>query len=113
MFEIRNYHYAPDKIEAYKQWAVEHAIPFLSSHLTLIGFWIGNNSAPELSGKVPMSLPLGSANVTWIIEWDSMETRNNFRNEILTGHEWLNIKSLLPSIDGYLQIESRFTDNFI
>lgn len=29
MFEIRSYHYDPTQFEAYKRWAIDHAVPFL------------------------------------------------------------------------------------
>lgn len=110
MFEIRNYHYAPEKIDAYKKWAVEHAIPFLQSHLDIVGFWIDNIAPAEISGHKPMLLEHGSANVTWIIRWDSMAARNKFRNEVLKAQQWQKIWNKHPDITGYLQIESRFTE---
>ena len=33
MFEIRCYHYLPEKFEAYKKWAVDEAVPFLKENL--------------------------------------------------------------------------------
>ena len=67
VYEIRNYHYDPAQLDAYKQWAIDDAIPFFRAHMDVIGFWIGNDHPPKVSGTKPMDLALGSANVTWII----------------------------------------------
>ena len=42
MFEIRCYHYLPEKFEAYKKWAIDEAVPFLKENLDVVGFWIDN-----------------------------------------------------------------------
>jgi len=87
MYETRNYHYDPSQIDAYKKWAIELAIPFFKTNLEVVGFWIDNVEPPELSGEAPMQLPLGSATVTWIIKWESMAARNQFRQHVLTGEK--------------------------
>ena len=57
--EIRNYHYDPDKFEAYRNWAVDEAVPFLKANLDLVGFWLDNGEKPEIDGRDPMSLKHG------------------------------------------------------
>lgn len=112
MIEIRNYHYDPSKMVAYKKWAVSEAIPFLKANLDLVGFWLENIEPPELSGSNPMDLELGSANVTWIIRWESMEARKQAHKEVFGGEGWQNIWANHPDENGYLQMEARFTKEY-
>lgn len=72
-----------------------------------------DNVAPsEISGSDPMNLNLGSANVTWIIRWDSMEARNRLRKQVFDTEEWQEIWVNHPDPNGYLQIEVRFTNEY-
>jgi len=110
MFEIRSYHYDPDQFEAYKTWAIDDAAPFLKANLNVVGFWLDNGKAIELSGSDPTPQKHGGANVTWIIKWESEEDRARGMKEIFTGDEWQGIYDRHPDADGYLQMESRFAD---
>ena len=73
IYEIRNYHFNPARLEEYKTWAKEKALPFLDRELDLVGFW-ANAGDSEVLGE-PMDI-LGSANITWIIRWPDRETRD-------------------------------------
>ena len=53
MFEIRCYHYLPEKFEAYKKWAIDEAVPFLKENLDVVGFWVDNGLPPEITGEDP------------------------------------------------------------
>jgi hypothetical protein len=110
MDEIRCYHYDPEKFEPYKKWALEEAVPFLKDNLNIVGFWLDNGKAPEIGGASPMDMPLGSANVTWVIRWDSEEDRAEGHARIFGGQEWQEIWSRHPDANGYLQMEARFAD---
>ena len=112
MYEIRNYHYDPSQFAAYKEWAVNEAIPFFRANLDLVGFWMDNVEPPEIAGSNPMNLNLGLANVTWIIRWDSMEARNKFHEEVFGAEDWQKIWANHPDENGYLQIESRFVNKY-
>jgi hypothetical protein len=46
IYEIRNYHFRPDLIDAYKAWAKAEAIPHLVSQLDVVGFWINSKDTP-------------------------------------------------------------------
>ena len=109
VYEIRSYHYDPAQLDAYKQWAIDDAIPFFRAHMDVIGFWIGNDHPPKVSGTKPMDLALGSANVTWIIRWDSMEARTAFHKEVFGGEQWRSVWGKHPDPEGYFQSEARFT----
>jgi hypothetical protein len=74
-YEIRNYHFRRDLIDAYKAWAKNEAIPHLASHLDVLGFWINSKDAPEVNGA-PQD-HLGTANVTWIIRWRDRPTQRS------------------------------------
>ena len=110
MFEIRSYHYDPTKFEAYKKWAINDAAPFLKANLKLAGFWLDNGTPPELSGSDPMDLKHGTANVTWIIEWASIDERAEKFGQVMGGEEWQAIWARHPDADGYLQMEARFAE---
>lgn len=110
MVEIRSYHYDPEKFDAYKQWALDEAVPFLKANLDIVGFWLDNGAPPEISGGKPMAMPIGTANVTWIIRWDHMDARSAGHKAVFGGAGWQDIWSRHPDADGYLQMEARFAD---
>ena len=106
--EIRNYHYDPEKFDAYREWARELAVPFLKNNLDLVGFWLDNGEDPEIAGRDPMTLKHGSANVTWIIRWESMTHRTEGHRLVFQSEGWREIWSKHPDPGGYLQLEARF-----
>ncbi|MDO3387613.1 hypothetical protein QWI17_17350 [Gilvimarinus sp. SDUM040013] len=112
IFEIRNYHYDPAQFDAYKVWLLEEAAPFLRENLNVVGFWVGNAQAPEINGASPMELSLGSANVTWIIRWGSMQERAKTNEQLFAGEQWQKIWAKHPDPNGYLQVESRFAKGY-
>ena len=110
MFEIRNYHYNPEKFDVYKEWAINDAVPFLKANLDIVGFWIDNGDEPELMGADPDANKHGSANVTWIIRWDSKEARDAGHKEVFQGVGWQAVWARHPDANGYLQMEAKFAD---
>lgn len=110
MFEIRNYHYDPAKFEAYRKWAIDDAVPYLKANLDVVGFWVDNGDAAEVTGSDPMDLKHGSANVTWIIRWDSKEARDEGHKKVFQGEGWQEVWAKHPDVDGYLQLEARFAE---
>lgn len=109
--EIRSYHYAPDLFEECKVWAIDHAVPYLRQHLNLVGFWLDAGVEPELGGEHPADMPLGAANVTWIIRWESMDVRAEQLASVFGTKEFEQIFARIPDPKGYLQMESRFTQS--
>ncbi len=110
MYEIRCYHYDPNQFDAYKVWGEELAVPYLKEHLDLVGFWIDNGIEPELSGADPQPNKHGSANITWIIRWDSKEARDEGHKRVFTSEGWKDLWAKHPDAGGYLQMEARFAD---
>lgn len=110
MDEIRSYHYNPAQFEAYKHWALEYAVPYLKANLNIVGFWLDNGIPAEVTGQSPSKMELGSANVTWIIRWDSKEARDEGYRTVFNGAQWDDIMSRHPDRNGYLQMEARFAD---
>lgn len=110
MFEIRSYHYDPNQFEAYKQWAIDDAVPYLKANLDIVGFWIDNGEAPELSGADPAEHKHGSANITWIIRWDSKAARDEGHKTLFQGDGWQAVWAKHPDANGYLQMEAKFAD---
>ncbi len=48
-----------------------------------------------------MDLKHGSANVTWIIRWESMEKRNQGPIDVFGSEGWLEIWSMYSSQDSF------------
>ncbi len=80
-------------------WAINEASPFLRDNLDVVGIWIGNTKAPEIHGERPMDLILGSANVTWIIRWDSMKARERSQEEVFGGERTKGVRAHFPLIE--------------
>ena len=43
LYEIRNYHFDPDQLEIFKEWAISGPLPYLSQKMNLVGFWVMND----------------------------------------------------------------------
>lgn len=109
IFEIRDYHYRPDLFDAYKAWA-EKAVPVLRAELDLVGFWIDRGTPPEIQGAAPVESPIGQANITWILRWESQEARAERFGKLFQSDAWKSIWSEHPDPDGYVQTTARFMD---
>lgn len=109
MYEIRNYYFKPELFEAYKAWAKSKALPYLKRELDLIGFWTNLPDAPQVNGQ-PMD-DLGSANITWILQWQDLATRNEVMGKVFATPEWAEIFKDVPGgISSYLRMEAKFTE---
>lgn len=109
IYEIRDYHYLPEKFEAYKAWAKE-AVPVLSELLDVVGFYVDDGTAPEATGTNPERPSIGYANVTWIIRWSSKAERDVKFAEAIRSPKWVDVWGRHPDADGYLQMLSRFVE---
>ena len=110
-FEVRSYHFKPELFEAYKDWARNEAVPFISNKMDMVGFWVDlPNEPPVVIGEVPD--PLGHANITWIIRFNDRAHCDQVWKDILGSDEWKDLFSRVPGGPaGYLRIESRFMDS--
>jgi hypothetical protein len=112
LYEIRNYHFKPERFEEYKVWAREQALPFLTQELDLVGFWANTSAQPDVTGA-PMD-ELGSANLTWIIRWPDRATRDARMDEVFTGDAWGEIFANVPGgMESYLRLEAKFAEALI
>ncbi len=110
MYEIRDYHYRRDIFADYKIWA-EKAVVVLRDKLDVVGFWIDEDAeAPEINGSNPFDSPIGTANVTWILRWDSKAARDDAMKTAFAGPEWEAVMAQHPDPNGYLQLQSRFME---
>lgn len=110
IYEIRSYHYEPTLLADYKAWIEDEALAYLSENLDVVGFWIDSGDPAEVSGEALDEL--GSANVTWIIRWPSMEVRSKERPGVFATDEWKDIASRVPGgRESYLRIEARFANS--
>jgi len=111
-YEIRNYHFRPDLIDAYKAWAKAEAIPCLGRYMDVVGFWINTADAPEILGA-PQD-QLGTANVTWIIRWHDLAHRNEVWKKVWASPDWTDAFSRVPEgMPSYLRIEAKFADSLM
>jgi len=109
IYEVRDYHYRRDLFDAYKVWA-EEAVPVLRSKLDLVGFWLDSGMDSEVGGSDPMEPPLGQANVTWIIRWESKAQRDKVWPEVIGSKEWQAVWEKHPDQKGYQQMLGRFME---
>ena len=110
IYEIRNYHFKPERFDEYKVWAKDKALPFLKQKLDLVGFWAGDDN--EVNGAEMDSL--GSANITWIIRWPDRATRDEQMATVFTGDEWAEIFKDVPGgMESYLRMEAKFTEDLL
>lgn len=109
IYEVRDYHYRKDLFKEYKAWA-EKAVPVLKKHLDVVGFWIDTGDAPEVRGTNPVDMPIGYANVTWIIRWENREVRDAQLPKALGHPEWRAVWKEHPDPGGYKQLLSRFME---
>ena len=108
LYEIRDYHYRPDLIEAYEKWAIDATV-VLRRRLDVVGFWVdGGDHSPEITGSRPIDSPIGSANVTWIIRWSSKAERDEAMKRVFSGPDWQAVWARHPDPNGYQQISARF-----
>ena len=108
VYEIRNYHYEPSRIEEYRAWAAERAVPYIKDNMDLVGFWINLDEPVEVNGK-PQD-DLGTATVTWIIRWDDVETRNRVMPKVFGSDAWREIMAANPGQENYHRTESKFAE---
>ena len=65
---------------------------------------------PEVSGSNPVVSPNGQPNVTWIIKWDSRETREKEFPATMSSDEWKEIWAKHPNENAYLHLNVRFME---
>lgn len=107
--EVRDYHYDPDRMDAYRVWAAE-AGPWLRDRWEVSGFWIDAGQENLLFGADPQPAPHGDANVTWVIRWDDREQRDAAWEELWEDPEWNALWERHPGFEGYRQLSVRFLD---
>lgn len=107
LYEIRSYHFQPEALDEYRQWAEQVGLPHLRANLDVVGFWIDTGIPAEVRGE-PMG-SLGSSNITWIIRWESKAQRDEVMGQVFSTPEWGEIFGQLePGLAGYLRTESQF-----
>ena len=109
IYEIRNYHYEPSLMTEYRHWATEYAVPYIRTHMDLVGFWINLDEPPQIGGK-PLD-ELGSATVTWIIRWEDVATRQREFGRIFGSDEWRTIMARNPGQENYHRTEAKFAES--
>jgi hypothetical protein len=109
MVEIRDYHFAPDKLDEYRKWAETIGLPHLRTKMEIVGFWIANDIPPILDGSLAHDGGARPANVTWVIRWHDKAQRDRVWTELRSSPEWQSIVTQVPGGDGsYLRAEARF-----
>ena len=112
IYEIRNYHFRPDLIEDYKVWARSSALPYLSSRMDVVGFWVKTGDPVEVLGE-PQD-KLGPANITWIIRWRDLDQRHAAWAAALATPEWDEVAAKAPGGPAsYLRHEFRYMESLV
>ncbi len=109
IYEVRDYHYRTDIWEEYKAWA-EEAVPVLKSLMDVVGFWIDSGETPDVMGTDPIDSPIGHANVTWIIRWNSKAERDELFPQAIASDAWKAVWAKHPDPNGYRQMLSRYME---
>ena len=110
IYEVRNYHFDPARFDEYSEVARGEYIRYLREHLDVVGFYIDGGVAAEVRGAELDDL--GSANVTWIIRWNSKEERDEKLPQVLGTDEWREIFAEVPGGGAsYRRIEVRFMES--
>lgn len=111
IFEIRNYHIKPEMLEAYKEWAQVHAIPYLSQNLDAVGFWAIATQESEFLGEPD---PLGPANIVWMVKWTDRKQREEILPAVLRNPAWKEIHARIPGGDSvYLRAEIKLLESLV
>jgi hypothetical protein len=109
MVEIRNYHFEPMKVAAYKKWAETLALSYIKSKMEVVGFWIINDMASEYGGSLPKDETVRPADITWVIRWQDKAQRDKVWEEVRSDPEWQTIVSQVPGgRASYLRTEAKF-----
>ena len=112
IYEVRNYHFQPELLAAYRDWARETAVPYLTSKMDVVGFWVNTPDPCEVVGE-PQD-KLGPANVTWVIRWRDLAHRNTDWPAALSGAEWERVLATVPGgMASYLRLESKFAEALV
>jgi NIPSNAP len=107
LYEFRDYWFRRDLWDEYKSWW-EPALEYFSNRFDVIGLWFDSGISPRITGADPMDLRHGSANVTWILRWESLEERDARWPAMWDDPEWTEIWAQHPDEDGYLHMSVRF-----
>ena len=106
--EIRDYTIDPEWFDAYRQWAIDHAAPWLINNLDVIDFWMDDGIEPEVAGSAPVVSPNGQPNVCWIIRWPSKAAREEGFSDFAKNPEWQAVWEKHPNPNSYLHTNARF-----
>ena len=110
IYEIRDYTIESEWFDAYKEWAKDIAAPWLKENFEVIDFWMDEGEPPEVSGSNPIVSANGQPNVTWIIKWNSRETREREFPLTMSSDEWKEIWAKHPNENAYLHLNVRFME---
>ena len=110
IYELRNYHFDPERFEDYKAWARSEAAPYLREHMDIVDFWVDCGVPAEIMGA-PLD-DLGSANISWVIRWASKEERDAQFGPLMSSPEWTDIFSRVPGgLESYQRMEAKFFES--
>lgn len=108
LYEIRDYHFEPERIDEYRDWAEEAAAVLGEGLLDLVGWWVDSGIPPRVQGADPMEPRHGYPNVTWIIRWDDLGQRDAGWSAMWEDEGWQECWARHPGPEGYLHMTSRF-----
>lgn len=110
LHEIRDYTIEPEWFDAYARWAREVAVPWLTEHLDVVGFWMDSGIPADVAGSAPVVSPNGQPNVTWILRWSDKQARDAGFATAFGSDGWKAVWAQHPNPDAYLHMNARFME---
>jgi hypothetical protein len=111
IFEIRNYYYDPNSLEAYQQWGSNEDVKsIMDEHMDIVGFYVDSGEPTIFGGVDPTPSPHGTPTLTYIIRWESMEHRNRGWKELSENPKWKDAWTRHHNPNGYLHTQATFTE---
>lgn len=108
LIEVRDYHYDPDRMDDYREWAGQ-AGPWLRGRWDVSGYWVECGQEGQLFGADPQPSAHGPANVTWIIRWRDREERDTAWEALWQDDEWNDLGIVTPDSRGTGNSRSAFS----
>lgn len=114
LYEIRNYYYDPDTLDAYRQWGSDEDVKsIMEAYMDIVGFWVDHGEPAIFGGEDPTPSDHGVPTLTYIIRWESMEHRHRGWNDLREDPRWKDAWTRHPNPNGYLHTQATFTEALV
>ena len=108
--EVRDYTIDPEWFEAYRQWATDHAAPWLRVNLDVIDFWVDDGHEPRLPDPIRRCRPTASRTCAGSSAGQAGRPASEGFRSTLGGAEWQEIWAKHPNPNAYLHPQRALHD---